>query len=145
MACWALLCYLDFTFSAQGWGSSYGVALAVPLALWTSFFFFFFSGLRHYQKKKKINSPKEHWNQSQIIWNAWPVQRKKRILNPNLSICLTHHRIAYQNVFFAKTNSDQVNARAKTRDQEDIDHSDPQNTFWDIKLHLTYFVVKLSK
>ena len=46
------MCYLDFTFSAQGWGSSYGVALAVPLALWTSFFFFFFSGLRHYQKKK---------------------------------------------------------------------------------------------
>ena len=89
--------------------------------------------------------PKEHWNQSQIIWNAWPVQRKKRILNPNLSICLTHHRIAHQNVFFAKTNSDQVNARAKTRDQEDIDHSGPKIHFGKIKLHLTYFVVKLSK
>lgn len=117
--------------------------------LWSSFgildfFSLFVSGLRHYPKKK-INYPKEHWNQSQIIWNAWPVQRKKRILNPNLSICLTHHRIAHQNVFFAKTNSDQVNARAKTRDQEDIDHSGPKIHFGKIKLHLTYFVVKLSK
>lgn len=46
-----------------------------------------------------------------------------------------------------KSNSDQVTARDKTRDQGDVDRSDPKNTFWENKItfHFAHFVVKLSK
>ena len=138
MPCWALFCYLDFTFSAQGWGGSYGVALAVPLALWISFFFFFWLKALP-KKKKKSTSPKEHWNQSQIIWNSWPVQRKKRISEPKSLHLFNTSQDSTPKCILCKNNSDQVLARAKTIDQEDVDYSGPQNTFWENKITFDIF------